>query len=315
MRISRNIKGGVGNIPENIYSTREENIKKKKWIYNMLASSQNRKIIEKELTVDGVKPSEEEVQKLIDERWRNLRSVSVSMADKPIGPTWDSIYGEYIPEKSEQLQNLIARHKRIYDEDITIEEAEDLWKKLEREGRTGKEHSITLQPQEREGYKEINLEEYLHAVKGGPEGGRIPKKTLDLIDKHAAGGIDSKYETIPDEFTAQFNAVKYKMQEEGLFNPIEEDFTEEHYDKLMKGDHKIRESAHFMRMMESLKYNYDMWGFSEDYYGEFGNKKQKEKLKNAVIKLMNNISVRVDEPRDDKQTWASIGKEAYMGGV
>ena len=30
---------------------------------------------------------------------------------------------------------------------------------------------------------------------------------------------------------------------------------------------------------------------------------------------MNNISVKVDEPRDNKQTWASIGKEAYMGGV
>ena len=46
-----------------------------------------------------------------------------------------------------------------------------------------------------------------------------------------------------------------------------------------------------------------------------GTSLQKEKVKKAIIKLMNNISVKIDEPKDDKQTWASIGKEAYMGGV
>ena len=310
--------GGVGGKPENIYSTREENIKKKKWIYKTLDSPQNRAIIKRELTVGGVEPSDKDVQKVIDERRRNLQTVSVSMADKPIGHSWGSIYGSYEPPKEKGLQNIIDWHKRNKDEDITMEEAKELYEKHKQEGKIGKEHHITLQPQEKYTYKNINLEEYLHAVKGGPEGGRVPKKTLDLIDKHAVGGIGSKYETIPDEFTAQFNSVKYSMEEAGFFNPMEEDFTEEHYNKLTEGQHAITYSNHYERMMRSLKENYDNKGSyigpgSDDHYKQ--TKEQKEKVKKAIIKLMNNISVKIDEPKDDEQTWASVGKEAYSGGV
>ena len=303
--------GGVGGKPENIYSTREENIKKKKWIYKTLDSPQNRAIIKRELTVGGVEPSDKDVQKVIDERRRNLQTVSVSMADKPIDRSWESTYGVYHPDKKGQIENMVELYKsRGFD--ISIEEAEKRWEAGDR----GKEHHITLQPQERYTYKDTNLEEYLHAVKGGPKGGRIPEKTLDLIDKHAIGGSGSEYVTIPDEFTVQFNSVKYKMEEEGLFNPMKEDFTEKHYNELLEGDHVIKMSNHFKRMMRSLEVNYNDKG---RYIGPGSSytqtKEQKQKVKAVVIKLMNNISVKVDEPKDDKQTLASIGKEAYMGGV
>jgi len=323
--------GGVGGKPENIYSTREENIKKKKWIYKTLDSRQNRAIIKRELTVGGVEPSDKDVQKVIDERRRNLQTVSVSMAKEPIGPTWESIYGSYEPPKEKGLQNIIDWHKRNKDEDITMDKAKELYEEYKRAGKTTKEHHITLQPQEKYTYKNTNLEEYLHSVKGGPHGGDVPEKTMELIDEHAVGGADSTYVTIPHEFTAQFNSVKYSMEEIGLFNPMEEDFTEEHYDKLIEGDHAIKLSNHFQRMMLSLKENFNDKGHyigprfpgSPEHKGKYWmedssgtqTEKQKEELKKTIIKLMNNISVQTDEPKDDKQTWASIGKEAYMGGV
>tara|TARA_R100000951_G_C2611335_1_gene171321 strand:- start:60 stop:1037 length:978 start_codon:yes stop_codon:yes gene_type:complete len=323
--------GGVGGKPENVHSTRKENIKKKNWLRNMITSTKNFEVLQREMTVDGVKPDDREVQKVIDARLKNLNTVSVSMADEPIGNSWESIYGSYEPPKEKGLQNIIDWHKRNKDEDITMDEAKELYKEYKRAGKTTKEHHITLQPQEDYWGKNTNLEEYLHSIKGGPEGGSIPEKTLDLIDKYAVGGADSKYVTIPEEFTAQFNSVKYSMEEKGLFNPMEEDFTEEHYDKLIEGDHVIKMSNHFQRMMLSLKENFNDKGhyigpsfpgnpehmgkhWTEDS-SDTQTEKQKEELKKIIIKLMNNISVQTDEPKDDKQTWASIGKEAYMGGV
>ena len=137
--------GGVGGKPENIYSTREENIKKKKWIYRTLDSPQNRAIIKRVLTVGGVEPSDKDVQKVIDERRKNLQTVSVSMAKEPIGHSWGSTYGIYHPDKKGQIENIVEWRKRRFGEDISIEEAEKRWEAGDR----GKEHHITLQPQER----------------------------------------------------------------------------------------------------------------------------------------------------------------------
>ena len=330
--------------PKNIYSTREENLIKKDYLYDMLDSPQNREIIKRELTTErrtkaggviSIPPSDQEIQEVIDARKRNLRTVSVSMVDQPIGRTWESTYGIYTPEKEKSIKILQENYKRNFGWDFTFEETEkiweDIWKEEEQEkGRKFKEHHITLQPNPSYLRQHINLEEYLHAVKGGPqEKGDLPEKTMELIDKHAKGGAGSMYQTIPHEFSAQTNIVKYIIGKTTDFDPTKDVFTEKDYNEIFNKDNKdLQNSAHLERFMKSLKVNYNKKG---KYIGpDLGfpfldpvreqTKEEKEKLKKTVIELMNNISVQVDEPLFDGSTenqsaFASVSKGGYIGGV
>ena len=265
--------GGVSGKPKNIYSTREENLKKKQWLRNQITSKRNREIIKEELTkerrtkaggVISALPTEKEIDEVVNARLRNLSTVSVEVTDEPIGKTWGSTYGLYTPEKEGQIKNLQEYYKSRYNEDITIEEAEEIWKTSEHEYGKDKEHHIKLQPQQDYRYQDINLEEYLHAVKGGPKvKGDLPEKTAELIDKHAKGGAGSKYETVPHEFSAQTNIVKYIIGETTDYDPTKDVFTEEDYNEIFNKDNfRLQNSIHLQRFMKSLKVNYNKKGES-----------------------------------------------------
>jgi hypothetical protein len=156
---------------------------------------------------------------------------------------------------------------------------------------------IQLEPHGSWAYKNINLEEYSHALEGGAKGGeRITEKTKNLIESVTItpkeGSNYEKYITTPTEFTAAMQGVRHMMKERDLYDPFTEDFTEEHYKELMEGDHPLKYDTHFERLWDSLK----------------GDEKQKKK---SFIKVMNEIAA--VEPQDDSSTLAKgVGKESYM---
>ena len=272
MAIFNDPKNGLGGVPENVYSTKEENIKKKKYLFDYLKSTKYKERLTKEMP----NASEKEVQAEINKRKQNLKNIGVEIVKDPLDPRgrWGGTLGTYWPSE------------------LTKEELQ----------RGEKPSHIQLEPHSTWSHKNINLEEYSHALEGGTKGGeRITEKTKNLIEsvtvtpsEDPTWGVDhyEKYITTPTEFTAAMQGVRYMMKERGIYDPSSEDFTEEHYKELMEGDHPLRYDTHFERLWDSLK----------------GDEKQKKK---SFIKVMNEIAA--VEPQDDSSTLAKgVGKESYM---
>ena len=272
MGIFNNPKNGLGGIPENIYSTKEENWKKKKYLFDYLKSDKYKERLTKEM--EGA--SEKEVQIEINKRTQNLKNVGVEIVKDPLDSRgWGGTLGTYWPSE------------------LTKEELQ----------RGEKSNHIQLEPHSTWSHKNINLEEYSHALEGGAKGGeRITEKTKNLIEsvtitpseRMYGSGVDpyEKYITTPTEFTAAMQGVRHIMKERGIYDPFTEDFTEEHYKELMEGDHSLRYDTHFERLWDSLE----------------GDEDQKKK---SFIKVMNEIAA--VEPRDSDTTFAKgVGKGGYM---
>ena len=267
MGIFNDPNNGLGGIPENVYSTKEENWKKKKYLLDYLKSAKYKERLTKEM--EGA--SEEEVQKEIDKRTQNLKNIGVEIVKDPINLSgnWGSTLGTYWPSE------------------LTEEEL-----------KRGEQPShIKLEPHSYWTHKNINLEEYSHALEGGTKGGeRITEKTKNLIESVTITPKEDdryeKYITKPTEFTAAMQSVRYMMKERGIYDPLKEDFTEEHYKELMEGDHPLKYNIHFERLWDSLK----------------GDEKQK---KESLIKIMNEIAA-VESQDDDSIFAKDLGKEGYM---
>ena len=271
MGVFNDPKNGLSTIPENIHSTKEENWKKKKYLFDCLKSDKYKERLTKEM--EGA--SEKEIQAEINKRIQNLKNIGVEVVKDPISPGgWGGTLGIYWPSE------------------LTKEELQ----------RGVKPSHIQLEPHSLKSHKNINLEEYSHALEGGTKGGeRITEKTKKLIEsvtitpseRMYGSGVDpyEKYITTPTEFTAQIQSVRYNMKEKGIYDPLTEDFTEKHFKELMNNS-DLKKDTHFERLWDSLE----------------GDENQKKK---SFIKVMNEIAA--IEPQDNDTMFAKdIGKEDYM---
>lgn len=267
MGILNDPKNGLSDVPKNVYSTKEENWKKKKYLFDYLKSDKYKERLTKEMS--GA--SEEKVQAEINKRTQNLSNIGVEIVKDPLDSRgrWGGVLGTYWPSE------------------LTKEELQ----------RGEKPSHIQLEPHSTWSHKNINLEEYSHALEGGTKGGeRITEKTKKLIESVTItpkeDGYYEKYITTPTEFTAAMQGVRHMMKERDLYDPFTEDFTEEHYKELMEGDHPLRYDTHFERLWDSLE----------------GDEDQKKK---SFIKVMNEIAA--VEPQDSDTTFAKgVGKGGYM---
>jgi hypothetical protein len=113
-----------------------------------------------------------------------------------------------------------------------------------------------------QGFEHIPAHEYSHAVDDG--GARIPDNTIDKIAKltkpydgvpfwrKGEGGHEFEYNAQPSEFVARMQAVRYMLAKKGIYDATREEFTEQHFNKMM-ADPAVKADTHLEDLLKVIK--------------------------------------------------------------
>jgi hypothetical protein len=233
-------------VPKNIYSTREKNLEAKNYLREYLMSP----MYLERLAIEFPGYPKEVIEAERDSRLKNLNTVKVSISDEPLNAAgnWGGILGQYVPKEHNQNAESLRLNKEA----------------------GFPPHSIQFEPNPHPFYQANNLHEYSHAL----ESDQVSQKTADFID--GITNHSSDYLRKPTEFVARIQAVRYRLYQEGLYNPMTEKFTEEHL-KLLKNNFDIRNDNHYRDLYDILK----------------GDTKEQDK---NLIKSMNEIAMELPTP-------------------
>ena len=233
-------------VPKNIYSTREKNLEAKNYLREYLMSP----MYLERLAIEFPGYPKEVIEAERDSRLNNLNTVKVSISDKPLNKAgnYGGILGQYVPKEHNQNTESLRLNKEA----------------------GFPPHSIQFEPNPHPFYQANNLHEYSHAL----ESDQVSQKTANFID--GITNHSSDYLRTPTEFVARIQAIRYRLYQEGLYNPMTEEFTEEHL-KLLKNNFDIRNDNHYRDLYDILK----------------GDTKEQDK---NLIKSMNEIAMELPTP-------------------
>ena len=202
--------------PENIYSTREKNLKAKNYLREYIMSP----MYLERLAIEFPGMSERELKKERNARLKNLNTVSVSIPDKPLSSSgnYGGILGEYLADD----HHIQFEPNPYYDyQNINLHEYS---------------HAID---DERISNRTID---FIDSITKESEKEKKPLNYNPSID----------YLREPTEFIARIQAVRYAAFKEGLYDPMNEKFTKEHL-KLLKNNLTVKYDNHFEDLYEILK--------------------------------------------------------------
>ena len=206
--------------PPNLFSTYEKNKEVKDYLRSYIMSP----MYLERLGIEFPEYNNEQLLNERDARLNNLNTVAVSMADKPLGGAgYGGIQGTYRPHAEHQTEESLMLNKEA----------------------GFPPHSIQLEPNPYFTYQYNNLHEYSHSV----DNERIPEKTQKLINEVTT---EDDYYTEPTEFIARLQVIRYLLQQEGIYDPLTEKFTKEHWNE-MKDNFNIIQDIHYKDVMEYLK--------------------------------------------------------------